>query len=52
MSKIAKRVILSRLREKTQKHNVLPEQQFGFREAHATEHQVDPIVEYAAESLN
>lgn len=52
MSKIAERIILTRLKEKIQDHNILPDEQFGFRKDHSTELQVARMIEYATTAMS
>ncbi|GJQ69537.1 hypothetical protein Trydic_g14098 [Trypoxylus dichotomus] len=49
MSKIADRIILTRLREETDDLDVIPGCQFGFRREHSTTHQVLRLVEHIKE---
>jgi hypothetical protein len=46
LSKVFERVLLTRLQTHTEENNILPNQQFGFRAKHSTEHQVQRIVKF------
>lgn len=51
MAKIAAKIILKRIEEEVDELNILPEEQFGFRNNHSTELQVARLVEHAAAAL-
>lgn len=46
ISKIVERVVLDKLQEKTEHHQILPKQQSGFREAQIVEHNILKILKY------
>lgn len=52
LGKTAEGIILTRLKAEVEEKNVLPAEQFGFRERHATVHQALRIVEQVSEGFN
>lgn len=52
LSKIAERVILTRLKDQTSELNIIPDEQFGFRPQHSCELQVLRLVEHITKRFN
>lgn len=52
MGKVCELVILQRLSNSVEANNTIPDEQFGFRQHHSTDHQVLRVVEYATEGFN
>ena len=52
LSKICERIILSRINDEIEEHNILPHEQFGFRQAHSTELQLLRLVEEIHQALD
>ena len=51
LSKVFEKIILSRLKAHLVSHNILLDEQFGFRLAHSTDHQLLRVSKYIKESL-
>lgn len=52
ISKIAERVIYTRLLAETEELNLLPQHQFGFRSRHSTTHQIIRLTEHINQQMN
>ena len=51
ISKIFERIILKRLQNHITNHSILPNEQFGFRQSHSTNHQAKRLVNIIQDSL-
>uniref|UniRef100_V5GNF3 Putative RNA-directed DNA polymerase from transposon X-element n=1 Tax=Anoplophora glabripennis TaxID=217634 RepID=V5GNF3_ANOGL len=52
MSKVAERIILTRLRESSDELRVIPDEQFAYRSGHSTEQQILRLVEHLSAGFN
>lgn len=52
MGKMAEKVILWRLKDFEREHDIIPPEQFGFRDGHSTTDQVLRVVEHVTDSFN